>query len=107
MYVTHASNLIVLTVALHRQVQHWWGPSCVSLHFVAATGLVSFKAVGLSVDKETAKEAAAAVATCEGIVDELFPVVMTVLQNDDNIVCMTIVPFLTAYVTKLKAEQKR
>ncbi|CAD7697822.1 unnamed protein product [Ostreobium quekettii] len=69
--------------------------------------LVSFKAVGLNFDKELAKEAAAAVATCEGIVDELFPAVMTVLQNDDETVSMTIVPFLTAYVTKLKAEQKR
>ena len=69
--------------------------------------MISFKAVGLSVDKDAAKEAATAVAACERIINELFPAVLATMQVEDDAVSMTMVPFLTAYVMKLKAEQKR
>ena len=64
--------------------------------------VTSLRAVGLAVDAEASKEAAAACDAAQRLLDDLFPAVLATLSSPVEGVPMTILPFLTAYVNKLK-----
>ena len=69
--------------------------------------VVSISSVGLSVDGEAANEAQAAVSAAQSLIAEMFPAVLAVARNGDEDVRLSVVPFLQAYINKLKTTQKR
>lgn len=69
--------------------------------------IVSFTAVGLTIDSEAAGEATAACNTAQGLVSALFPAVLATLGSEDEEVASCLVPFLQSYTAKLKNSLKR
>ncbi|CAK0782799.1 hypothetical protein CVIRNUC_005994 [Coccomyxa viridis] len=94
------------------------GPQCARLLSALVTealeawkkvenSIVSFTAVGISIDSEAASEASAACTTAQALIVSLFPAVLSTLQSGDEEVEGALVPFLQAYVARLRAGQKR
>jgi hypothetical protein len=69
--------------------------------------VVSFAAVGISIDTEVAGEADTACSTAQNLISSLFPAALATLRSDDEEVASSLVPFLQTYVAKLKANLKR
>ena len=69
--------------------------------------VVSFAAVGLTIDGEAAGEAGAACEAAQGLVSSLFRPVLAAMGSEDEEVAGTLVPFLGAYVSKIKNGAKR
>ena len=69
--------------------------------------VVSMAAVGLAVDSEAAGEAAAACRAAAALLDALFPAVLAALRAGSDEVAAAVVPFLLAYVARLRAAHKR
>lgn len=69
--------------------------------------VLSMAAVGLAVDEEASSEAGAACTAAASLLDQLFPAVLASLRTGNDEIAATAVPFLMAYVTRLKAVQKR
>lgn len=69
--------------------------------------MISFAALGISVTDEAAQEASAAVETAAGMLGALFPAILTAWQSGVEDVAMPLLPFMTAYATRLKTLAKR
>lgn len=69
--------------------------------------VLSMAAVGLAVDAEASADASAACAGASGMLDALFPAVLAALRAGHDEVAAAVVPFLLAYVARLRAVQKR
>lgn len=63
--------------------------------------------MSIEMSKPAMKEMMEGCTVCEQMVDQMFPAVMKVLNDDDSSVGMTILPFLMAYIMRLKNYQKR
>mmetsp|Transcript_3613 Transcript_3613/g.10404 ORF Transcript_3613/g.10404 Transcript_3613/m.10404 type:complete len:682 (-) Transcript_3613:1758-3803(-) len=68
----------------------------------AENGVMSIAAVGLTVDPEAVKEAQEATTTALGLLSDLFPAVISALHSPVDGVAMAMVPFLLAYMQRLK-----
>lgn len=71
------------------------------------TQVISLAAVGLVVAADATAEAQ---STCEmgsRLLNELFPAVLAALRHPDEGAAMAVLPFLHAYVAKLKTSLKR
>ena len=69
--------------------------------------VLSMAAVGLPVDDEASREAAAACATASALLDALMPAVLSALRTGGEESAPAVVPFLLSYVNRLKAAVKR
>lgn len=74
---------------------------------LAPADMISFAALGIGVTDEAAREASHAVDTAGGMLSALFPALMTAWQCGVEEVAMPLMPFMTAYVTRLKTLAKR
>jgi hypothetical protein len=70
-------------------------------------GLISFAAIGLEVDDEAMQEASASCALANTLLAQLFPALLAAFQSEVEEVSLPLVPFMTAYVNRLKNVQKR
>jgi hypothetical protein len=59
------------------------------------------------VDNEAMQEANAAVALANALLAQLFPALLAAFQSEVEEVSLPLVPFMTAYVNRLKNVQKR
>lgn len=69
--------------------------------------VLSMAAVGLAVDAEASSDAAAACSGASALLDALFPAVLAALRAGHDEVAAAVVPFLLAYIARLRALQKR
>ena len=69
--------------------------------------VVSFAAVGLGIDAEAASEANAACEGAQALIGSLFQAVLACVGAEDEETGGALLPFLGAYVSKIKAAQKR
>ncbi|KAI7842372.1 hypothetical protein COHA_004011 [Chlorella ohadii] len=69
--------------------------------------VLSMAAVGLEVDAEASADAASACAGASALLDALFPAVLAALRAGQDEVAAAVVPFLLAYIARLRALQKR
>ncbi|KAL3158478.1 hypothetical protein ABBQ38_010710 [Trebouxia sp. C0009 RCD-2024] len=69
--------------------------------------LVSFAAVGVSMDEEAVQEATATCQAADKIIQDLLPAVLAALRHSEDEVAMAVVPFLVSWVARLKSNQKR
>eukprot|EP00951_Prasinocladus_malaysianus_P013380 scaffold101011_cov35-Prasinocladus_malaysianus.AAC.1 len=63
---------------------------------------MSIHAVGLAVDPEAMAEAQEATSSALGLLSDLFPAVISALHSQTDAVAMAMVPFLLAYMQRLK-----
>ena len=63
---------------------------------------MSIAAVGLTVDPEAVNEAQDATNAALGLLSDLFPAVISALHSPVDGVAMAMVPFLLAYMQRLK-----
>ncbi|XP_075265415.1 uncharacterized protein LOC142357760 [Convolutriloba macropyga] len=68
----------------------------------AENGVMSIAAVGLTVDPEAVNEAQDATNAALGLLSDLFPAVISALHSPVDGVAMAMVPFLLAYMQRLK-----
>lgn len=69
--------------------------------------VISLSAVGLLISADASNDASAACETASQLLNELFPAVLAALRHPDEAAAMAVVPFLHAYVAKLKTSLKR
>ena len=69
--------------------------------------IVSLSSVGLTVDDEAASDAKEAVAAAQALLHKMFPAVLATVLNQDEEVRLALLPFLQAYVNKLRHTLKR
>ena len=69
--------------------------------------VVSMESIGLVVDLEAAVEAKAASAAAQALLRDMFPAVLAVVCSEDDAIRTAVIPFLQAYINKLKANLKR
>ena len=74
--------------------------------FVCA-GCISMKACRIDIKSSVKLEANQLCTNCEKMIDALFPAVMAVISIRDDEIAMAVVPFLSAYVLRLKHFQER
>lgn len=72
------------------------------LLFRFCAGVMSIAAVGLTVDPEAMQEARDATNAALGLLSELFPAVISALHSNVDGVAMATVPFLLAYMQRIK-----
>ncbi|MEW5306130.1 MAG: hypothetical protein WDW36_008620 [Sanguina aurantia] len=70
-------------------------------------GIISFSAMGFDVGDEAAVEANGAAALAASLMAALFPPVLAAFMSEDEEVSGPLLPFLVAYVARLKALHKR
>lgn len=75
-------------------------------HFLLA-GIISFSAMGFDVNDEAAVEATNASALASSLMAALFPPVLAAFMSEDEEISGPLLPFLVAYVARLKALHKR
>jgi len=68
----------------------------------AENGVISINAMGLAVDPEAMAEVKDATVAALGLLSELFPAVISGLRCDADEVAMTIMPFLHAYMQRIR-----
>jgi exportin-T len=70
-------------------------------------GVISLAAVGVQVDQEAAGEAAGVAAGAQSLLSALLPAVLEAFGSGNDAVALPLLPFLSAYVTRLKTLSKR
>uniref|UniRef100_A0A061S0Z3 Exportin-T n=2 Tax=Tetraselmis sp. GSL018 TaxID=582737 RepID=A0A061S0Z3_9CHLO len=71
----------------------------------AENGVTSIAAVGLAVDPEALQEARETTEAALGLLSELFPAIISALYNPTDSVSMAVVPFLLAYMQRVRRMQ--
>ncbi|GFR43596.1 hypothetical protein Agub_g4693, partial [Astrephomene gubernaculifera] len=70
-------------------------------------GVISLSAVGFPVSEEAASEAARASEAAAGMLSQLFPAVLAAFKSSCDEVALPLLPFMGAYVARLKGLAKR
>lgn len=70
-------------------------------------GVISLTAIGFEVDDEASREASAAAADANRLLEALTPAVLQAFASGIETVAMPLVPFISAYVARLKTLHKR
>jgi exportin-T len=79
---------------------------CVLL-LLPCSGLISFAAMGFAINDEASQEANAAAEAALQLLDVLTPAIIQAFCSGVLVVAMPLVPFISAYVARLKALSKR
>lgn len=77
------------------------------LTFMLCLGCISMRACKIDIKSSVSKEASQLCANCEKMIDALFPAVMAVIRIREGETAMAVVPFLSAYILRIKHFQER
>jgi exportin-T len=73
----------------------------------ALAGVISMTAMGFSVDDEALLEVSGATETANMLMSALFPSVLAAFKSRVDEISIPLLPFMSAYMARLKALHKR